>query len=411
MKFILWFLYKIGIQIGELYIYFGRFFSEKLTLLYQGRKDIWQKLLNFSHQNKKTIWVHCASLGEFEQGRPLIETIKRNHPDTFILLSFYSPSGYEIRKNYEFADLIIYLPADLGVYNKKLIQLIKPSAFIFVKYEFWWNLIRELLENNVKVFLISGVFRENDYFFNPIFKPFKSLLCQYEKIFVQDKLSADVLKSNAVSNYKIVGDTRIDNVIHRSKKAHLPQKIYNYVENKKVIVYGSIWSSDMKVVGHLTGSYPEFVHILAPHDVSHGNIEDIKKILNKKSSDYTDDSWNSNILIINNIGMLSGLYSVAKYAYIGGGYQKGIHNTLEPAVFGIPVFFGTKFKKFNEAVLMIDLEIAFVVDEHDVCSRCIDALESDEIKYKAIKDKSNLFFDENRGATEKIAFDLYPYLT
>jgi len=410
MKVILWFLYKIGIQAGELYIYFGRFFSEKLALLYYGRRDSWQKLLNFSAQNKKTIWIHCASLGEFEQGRPLIEVIKENYPDTLILLSFYSPSGYEIRKNYEFADLIIYLPADLVVYNQRLIQLIKPSIVIFVKYEFWWNLIRKLLKNNVKVFLVSGVFRKNDYFFKPIFQPFKSLLCQYGKIFVQDELSAAVLQSNGIVNVKIVGDTRIDSVIERSKLLHLPDRIKKYIENKKVIIYGSIWSSDMKVVVSLTRRYPDFVHIIAPHDVSQGNIESIKKMLNEDSSNYSDDSWNSNILIINNIGILSGLYSIAKYAYIGGGFQKGIHNTLEPAVFGIPVFFGPKYKKFNEAVCMIDLGIAFAVNEPADCIRWIETLETDMTKYKAIKNKSDNFFNSNSGATEKIASDLYPYL-
>ena len=410
MKFILWFLYSTGVRLGSLYIYFGSFFSNKLALLYQGRKDTWQKLKAFSSDNKESIWVHCASLGEFEQGRPLIERIRKDFPDIPLVLSFFSPSGYEIRKNYEFADLIIYLPADLDVCSQRLIAMIKPSMVLFVKYEFWWNLIRILLSNHIKVFLISGVFRKNDYFFNPILKSLKDLLCRYTKIYVQDDASATVLLSNGISNFEVAGDTRIDNVIFRSKFSNLPDNITKFVENKIVIIYGSIWTSDMKVVCPLIGKYDDFVHIIAPHDVSDDNIAAIKKMLNQKSSTYSDDQWNSNILIINNIGMLSGLYSIAKYAYIGGGFQKGIHNTLEPAVFGIPVFFGPKYTKFTEATRMIEIEIAFSVQEPEACIRWIDILESDVTEYAKIRDKSNHFFTSNSGATEKIVSDLYPYL-
>jgi 3-deoxy-D-manno-octulosonic-acid transferase len=411
MKFILWFLYSTGVRIGSLYIYFGRYFSKKLALLYQGREDNWQKLTTFSSDHKESIWVHCASLGEFEQGRPLIESIRKDFPGIPLVLSFFSPSGYEIRKNYAFADLIIYLPADLDVHNQRLIELINPSMVIFVKYEFWWNLIRLLVTNHVNVYLISGVFREKDYFFNPLLRPFKALLCRYTKIYVQDETSATVLLSNGISNFEVAGDTRIDSVMVRSKFAALPDRITKYVENKKVIIYGSIWTSDMKVVGPLFGRYTDFIHIIAPHDVSDDNIVAIKKMLNQTSSTYTDDQWDSNILIINNIGMLSGLYSIAKYAYIGGGFDKGIHNTLEPAVFGIPVFFGPKYSKFTEATRMIEIEIAFSVSEPEACIRWIDTLESDVNKYMKIRDKSDHFFASNSGATQKIVSDLYPFLS
>ena len=410
MKYLLFTFYTFAIRLSNVFIYIGRYFSDKLELLYQGRQSVWKKLEDFSLDNRNVVWFHCASLGEFEQGRPLIEKIKHEYPFIKILISFYSPSGYEIKKDYKLADLIIYLPSDLNTNNRKLIALINPAIVIFVKYEFWWNLINTLIEHRIKIFLVSAVFRDTDYFFSSFFKPFRVLLSGYEKIFVQDEMSAKTLIKNGLKNVSIAGDTRIDNVILRAESSVLPEQIKNYTLQKTVIIYGSVWLSDIEILVPLITYYPDFLHILAPHNVSKDYILKIQEKLGRPSDIYSDKTWKSNILLIDNIGMLSSLYKLAKYAYIGGGFEKGIHNILEPAIFGIPVFFGPNHKKFNEAVNMARLNIAFGVNSSAEAIGIISSFESDINKYKHLNQQISHFFKSNSGATEKIASEMAPFL-
>ncbi|MBK9734040.1 MAG: hypothetical protein IPO92_03345 [Saprospiraceae bacterium] len=406
MAYLLFILYTFGIWIGDVFIFFGKLFSPKLDALYRGRLGTWKQIENFSAEYKNACWVHCASLGEFEQGRPLIEKIKLYHPDVPVLLSFYSPSGYTIMKDYDKVEKIIYLPSDLPRHNKKLISMIQPSMVIFVKYEFWWNLIDELLKQNIKIYLISGVFRGDDYFLKSFFKPFLALLGQYQKIFVQDELSAEILKNHGLNNISCVGDTRIDRVIQRSKSYNIPENIHEYCGDLTVIIYGSVWLSDVPIIKSAIAAFPHFRHIIAPHDVSLSNILTFVKAVDSPSDLYSDDKWTHPILFIDNIGMLSGLYKNAKYAYVGGGFQKGIHNILEPAVFGIPVFFGPNFKKFNEAVMFQNHKLGFSVLNGQDLVDSISSFEKDSTKYLTVHHKLQEFFITNKGATEKIASEL-----
>ena len=445
MDRILFWLYTIIVHAGNIYIFLGCIFSEKLRLLNSGRQTTWKTLEKLSlgrekkvdpvNQKKdkddrrfanveqtkdglnirdvkygKRVWIHCASLGEFEQGRPVIEKIKLNHPECFIALSFFSPSGYEIQKNYDKADVIFYLPADTPDNCIRLLKLIRPDVMIFVKYEFWWNLIRVLVRNKVKIFLISGIFRKNDYFLKTIFRPFLTLLRGYKMIFLQDKTSHDIMAEHNVSNTMISGDTRIDRAIQRSKGSDVPTAIKEYVGEKKVIIYGSVWKSDMALVLNCIDRFSEFVHIIAPHDIATANVNKLMNLIQAEVCLYSDDKWLGKILIINNIGMLGSLYSLSKYAYVGGGFQQGIHNILEPAVFNVPVFFGPHHKKFNEAILLQAENIAYSVSDSTKMIETIIKFEKSEVEYSLLSKRANAFFERSKGATEKTVSYISTYL-
>ncbi len=438
MNRLLFILYTIVIRVGNIYIFIGSMFSHKLRLLKEGREETRKKLKSLREDVKRkgkitsnkikhgdliaeggtalkskyrtTVWMHCASLGEFEQGRPLIEKIKLNYPDSYLALSFFSPSGYEIQKNYDKAELIFYLPSDTPENCDSILQTIQPDIVIFVKYEFWWNLINKIVAKNIRIFLIAAVFRKNDYFFKSFFRPFLVLLRNYNMIFVQDKTSADILHKHNVTNQMITGDTRIDRVIQRSKASDVPLSIKEYAEDKTVIVYGSIWESDLNIVIHCIKRFPGFVHIMAPHDISTANVKKLKSLIPTEVCLYSDDKWSGNLLVINNIGMLGSLYSLAKYVYIGGGFQKGIHNILEPAVFRIPVFFGPNHTKFNEATILQQEKVAFSVNNASKIIEIIDRFEQSEAEYVALSKKTSDFFIRSQGATEKTHSFISRYL-
>ncbi|MBC7883892.1 MAG: hypothetical protein H7X99_00350 [Saprospiraceae bacterium] len=406
MTSILFILYSAGVWLGDVYIYFGRLFSHKLDLLYRGRQKTWAALKDFASNHTNICWIHCASLGEFEQGRPLMEKLHLHHPEISILLSFYSPSGYEIMKHYDKASVVIYIPSDLPSNNKKILSIIKPRIVVFVKYEFWWNLISELIKNNINVYLISGVFRKNDYFFMSVFRPFLNLLSGYKKIFVQDIKSSEILDHHHLHNHQVVGDTRIDRVIQRSKETGIPTNLNDYCRDRTVILYGSIWESDIPLIRELIHNKTSYIHIIAPHDINSGNVNNIRQMLEKPGDLFSDDQWKSNIIIIDNIGMLSGLYKLSRYAYVGGGFQHGIHNILEPAVYGIPVFFGPRHQKFNEALALKNQKLAFTVSKAAELLDMIDFLENNKIAYDEIRQGLNAFFQSNKGATDRIANDI-----
>lgn len=398
-------LYTAGIRAGNLYISAGSHFSAKLAKLKQGREQTID-LPDMEIASGQVIWMHCSSLGEFEQGRPLIEKLKNNMPGLRVYLSFFSPSGYEIRKDYAFADRIFYLPADLSDLNTKLLNRIRPDAFILVKYDLWWNLLTALIENKVPVYLISGVFRGDEYFFKPAFSAFVNIMKRLSRIFVQDGYSENILVQAGFSNVTRAGDTRVDRVLERASTATLPERIIKYADTKKVIIYGSVWKEDMPMVRKCLEHFVDFVHIIAPHDIDPDHISGLMTGIENKSCLYSAEKWDSDILIIDNIGMLSSLYMVARYVYIGGGFGKGIHNILEPAAYGIPVFFGPKHRKFNEAADLISLGGASQVLKPADLTTIIREMENDDAKYTAACLACSGYITDRSGATKIIAQNL-----
>lgn len=359
-------LYQIAIQIYITGIKLASLLGHNKARKWKhGRKNIFQKL----HPAKeKTAWFHCASLGEFEQGRPVIEKFRQRHPGYRIVLTFFSPSGYEIRKNYTGADVITYLPADTRKNAKKFIRKVQPDIVFFVKYEFWFNYIKALKDNNIPLYLISGIFREKQVFFKWYGAWFREQLKAFTAFYVQDKTSEQLINRILPGKVVLSGDTRFDRVHEISSKVQTNHQIADFRSGYLVFLAGSTWPADEKVIlPYLLkriSSKEKIKLIIAPHEVHEKRILDLMKTLPDDAlrlSEAGEEFSNKQVLVIDSIGMLSQLYQYADIAYIGGGFGAGIHNTLEAAVFGIPVVFGPNYQKFTEARSLIDKNAAFSV--------------------------------------------------
>ena len=411
MNHLVFFFYTIGIHLGNLYIWTVGLFRQKMQLLRKGRL----RTLKLSNQElepfRYCFWMHCASLGEFEQGRPLLEALREKYPHTKIVLTFFSPSGYEIRKNFGGADLVLYLPSDLPFQSKKLITCLRPRLFITVKYEFWWNLLQQLKKQGVPTMLIAGIFRKEDYFFHPIARPFLEILRTFSVIFVQDAASRHCLEHHRFQNVQLTGDTRIDRVIQMKQQAEVSEDILRYTAQNPVVVYGSVWPSDMDVVNHTIREFPHFCHLVVPHDIHSHNVEIIRGRMESGSSVYTRKPWTGNVLVADTVGMLASLYSIARIAYIGGGYGRAIHNTLEPAVFGIPVYMGPKHKKFAEAAALKQLGVAISLKSPGQMAEHMKEMEEKPEEYHKIKQQSEEWFTKNKGATAQILTGIEQWMT
>jgi 3-deoxy-D-manno-octulosonic-acid transferase len=407
MSFFIFSIYNFLIHVSEWTLRTGASFVQKWQLMISGRQLTWEKLTEFSKISDQPIWIHCASLGEFEQGRPVIERIREKSPTQQIIVSFFSPSGYEIIKDYQHADLVIYLPGDTLTNARKLISLVRPKTLILVKYEFWWNLLRTSIDKEIPVYVISAVFRDTNYYFRCLFRPMKNVLSRISKFYVQDKLSGDVLRKFGIENFTICGDTRVDRVITRSKIENSPAQLISFFENKQIIIYGSAWMTDIDIIRHNIDTFQNYQHIIVPHNIDPNTLNDFENKLGTMSQRYSQaETLQGNILILDAIGILSGLYRYAKYVYIGGGYGHGIHNILEPSVYKIPVFYGPNHQKFNEAVELVQEGATFVTISQTSMANKILFLDTHPDVYKNIQTKLDLYFQNNQGATETIVYEI-----
>jgi len=375
----------------------------------KGRENWQTKLIaGLSKTKSKTIWIHCASLGEFEQGRPIIEAIKQQYPETFILLTFFSPSGYEIRKNYPLADFVCYLPADTPKQAKEFINIVQPSLVIFVKYEFWLNMLEVLKQKNIPVLLTSAIFRGNQIFFKWYGGLWKNALYGFKHIFVQTEESAALLEKIHIKNLSIGGDTRFDRVVEIAQQCKPIPQIERFNNNSLVLVAGSTWPADELLLEKFSINFPNWKIIVAPHEIDESHLTNLEKILPKtcRFSSLLNLSENelkhTQILIIDNIGMLSQLYNYAHICYIGGGFGAGIHNILEAAVYGKPVLFGPKFEKFEEAKALIKAGGAFSIqDEASLMNKFSDLTKGTAL-VETCGANSRDFVAQNAGATNLI---------
>ena len=401
-------LYKLSIFLYSILIKLAAPFHAKAAQISKGRSQVFEGLQKVVKHNKPIVWVHCASLGEFEQGRPIIEAIKKQHPGYRIFLTFFSPSGYEIRKNYELADYIFYLPADTKRNAQKLIDLVRPEIVFFVKYEFWFHYITELKKRKIPLFLVSAIFRENQLFFKntPWSKWYRSMLFGFEHFFVQDKRSVELLNSIGLKNTTRAGDTRFDRVAEIAKNGKNIPLIEKFKGNCQLVVAGSTWKPDEEILVQYILSHPETKFVIAPHETKSGNIERLINLLKTQAICYTTASeetvMNKQVLIVDTIGLLSSMYRYADLAYIGGGFGVGIHNTLEAAIFGMPILFGPNYLKFNEAVTMVKLGIAFPVQDYSGTENILNTLLSDTEKRSLIESECTNFTKQNIGATQII---------
>ncbi len=407
------FIYNTGILFYRILIAFAALFSKKAKLWVDGRKNLFDRLEEkFGETNETYIWVHCASLGEFEQGRPLIEKLKSLDASHKILLTFFSPSGYEIRKHYEMADFICYLPLDTAANAKRFIAICKPKMAFIIKYEFWYHHLSALKAANIPIYSVSSVFRENQLFFKSHGTFSRHILKLIDGFFVQNAASANLLTSIGIAS-EIVGDTRFDrvNAITQSKK-DLPL-IKRFKKDNKLFVIGSSWNADIEV---LMPSINDFYLnksqignikiIIAPHEITHQTIKKIQEMLQRPSILYSQlenkDMSLYDVLIIDNVGMLSSIYAYANFAYIGGAFGKGLHNILEAATFGMPIFFGSNYSKFPEAIDLVTQGGAFSINSTKEFDTIFKQIASDEMYANQCKEITKSYVEANVGATEKI---------
>jgi 3-deoxy-D-manno-octulosonic-acid transferase len=404
------FLYNLGIQIYILIVRLVSPFNRKARLIVKGWKN-WHDLLSQNTGSRdKYIWVHCASLGEFEQGRPVIEEIRKKAPRYKILLTFFSSSGYEVRKNYPHADIICYLPPDTPANAKKFTALFNLEKVIFVKYEFWNNYISNIRRRNIPLYLISGIFRKDQYFFKWYGGFFRGMLKKFTRIYVQDEGSQKLLSSIGIENSILAGDTRFDRVLQIASNAKDISKIEQFRADEKLFLAGSSWKPDEEIIARYINSDPgKLKWIFAPHEIDEENIRRLEKLFTVscvRFSEFTGKKNDARVLIIDNIGMLSSAYRYAYIAEVGGGFGKGIHNVLEPACWSIPVLFGPAHLKFREAVELIEAGGAVSFQDYNDFKTILDRWLSDENLYRKTAESAGGYVNKNSGATAKIMSEI-----
>jgi len=401
------FIYTLVLHLYSLSVEISSFFNRKARMTRIGQwytNGILRKKID---RNAQYIWFHAASLGEFEQGRPMIETIRKQYPRYKILLTFFSPSGYEVRKNYEGADVICYLPFDTPFKVRKFINLANPSIAIFIKYEFWLNYLTELKKRNIKTYIISAVFRPNQLFFRWYGRWYRKALLCYERLFVQDEASKKLLANYGINNVEVCGDTRFDRVLEIQQNARLLPEVETFAKgDQPILVVGSSWPEDEEIIIPYFNSHPEIKMIIAPHEIHREHLLYIQSLLNRPAirlSEATEDELRTNdCLIIDSFGLLSSIYRYGWVAYIGGGFGRGIHNTLEAAVYGIPVIFGPNHQKFKEARGLVSHGGGFSINSETVFVKRMNGFIADPSSRSKAGAAAGDFVHRNAGATNKI---------
>jgi 3-deoxy-D-manno-octulosonic-acid transferase len=402
------FIYNIIVVLAGLVLRLVALFQKKIKSFVDGRKNVFSLLEKELNANDNTIWFHAASLGEFEQGRPVIEKLKKQYPDYKILLTFFSPSGYEVKKDYEHADVVCYLPLDTISNAKKFLKLVNPKLAVFVKYEFWPNYLFELKKNEVPTILISGIFREKQLFFKSYGAGMKRMLHTFSHFFVQDKNSEDLLKSINFSNVTVSGDTRFDRVHDILQQDNHLDFIHEFKDDKSTLVAGSTWSEDedflASYVNEKAKSNEKF--IIAPHNIKTEGIQRLQKSINVKTVLFSEKEGKNlkdyQVFIIDTIGILTKIYAAADIAYVGGAFRTGLHNILEPATFGVPIVIGPIYQKFNEAKDLVAIGGCITTSSQEEISTIINQLvHNADLRLKKGKIAQD-YITASLGASEKI---------
>jgi 3-deoxy-D-manno-octulosonic-acid transferase len=396
-------LYNIGIRLYFFIIWLASFFNEKAKLWLDGRNN------QHTPAHNNSIWFHFASLGEFEQGRPVLEQMRTRYPDNKVVITFFSPSGYEIRKDTPLADAVYYLPLDTAKNAREFIDTIKPRMAIFTKYEYWYHYFNELHQREIPLYVISAIFRPGQIFFKWYGGLQRKILGFVTMFFVQDSQSKQLLDGIGINNVIICGDTRFDRVWVNAQHPKSLPIIAEFKNNRQLFIAGSTWPEDEKLLATLTVKHPNRKFIIAPHEINEEKIAKLVSLLPAESviryskiSNLKSQISNLNILVIDNIGMLSSLYKYGNIAYIGGGFGAGIHNTLEAAAFGMPVIFGPNYSKFKEAKDLVALKAGFSINDERELAGITETLIEDEAFYNAASKKAKNYVEENTGATKTI---------
>lgn len=404
-------LYQISVYVYFAGILIASLFHSKASLWIKGRRNWCRRLNNALKENRKpVVWIHCSSLGEFEQGRPIIEALRRYAGNNvFILLSFYSPSGYEVRKNYALANLVTYLPLDTPRNAKRWMEAVNPTVALFVKYEFWFNIIQAAHKHQTRIFLVSAVFRPGQLFFKSYGTWYRNILRCFTRIFTQDKASAELLQTFGIENVTVSGDTRFDRVIQVASEEKIIPEAAAFADGHLVMVAGSTWESDeMLLIRYLKETEYPLKMILVPHEIHTTHMARLRKLISVPYTFFSDSSVDettrkkARIMVVDTIGLLNTLYRYGAIAYVGGGFGKGIHNILEAAVYGMPVFFGPNHEKALEALDMKAIGCGIAVASYSEFKQQMDQLIVNTKWREELSVASALYVRGKTGATRTI---------
>ena len=397
--------YNISIWLYTTAVKITALVNPKATLWVKGRKNIFHNIEKALSGNEDIAWFHVSSLGEFEQGRPVMEGFRRKYPNYKIFLTFFSPSGYEIRKNYEGADYIFYLPVDTKQNATQFLNLVKPNIAFFVKYEFWFHYLNQLNNRKIPTYIFSAIFRENQLFFKSYGTWYKKMLSFFTKIYVQNEESKQLLKTLHITNVEVGGDTRFDRVYALAKNAKPIELIEHFAKNKNVIIAGSTWEKDEELLAEYAQQTEfEVKWIIAPHEIHKSHIDKIISIFKQPVLKFSEANYNNinttNILLIDSMGILSSVYRYGTLAYIGGGFGNGIHNTLEAATYGLPVVFGPNYKRFKEACDLLELSSGFSISNFAELKSIFHTLLINENLTKKSGQSASNYVNQMRGGTD-----------
>jgi 3-deoxy-D-manno-octulosonic-acid transferase len=409
-------LYSIAIFLYGIAIRMASPFSEKARLWIKGRKD-WEDGLNQaiqSRQGGKRIWFHCASLGEFEQGRPIIECIRRDYPHLTILLTFFSPEGYEPRKNYPCVDLVSYLPLDTRRNALRFLDIARPDLAIFIKYEYWQNYLREMFRQNIPVFMVSAVFRRNQFFFRFYGRWALQTLKGIRHFFLQNEDSGKILEEFEIRNFSISGDTRIDRVWTAVQEERSFPLVERFLHGKPCLMGGSTWQADERILKQMLDVLPDWKFVVVPHEIDEDNVRRVTDLFGEETVRYTqaneESVTNYRVLVVDTLGMLTHLYRYAQLTFIGSGFGDAIHSILEPAAFGMPIFFGPKYHRFQEAVDLVAQKGVFSIRSAEELEPLLRHFAANEDERKRTGEICRRYIEERKGATQKVLDELKPLL-
>jgi len=404
------FLYSLGLALYALLLRLAAPFNPKAAAWVAGRRGLLPRIAQaLAAEAAPRLWVHCASLGEFEQGRPLIGGLREQYPGHKIVLTFFSPSGYEVRKNWPGADYVFYLPLDTAAHAQQFVAAVRPALAVFVKYEFWYYYLRELRQQSIPAVVVAAIFRPSQVFFKPWGGFFRRILSQLSYIFTQNEASAELLRGIGLQRVRVAGDTRFDTV---AATAAAPPRSLPLVEafvadGVPVLVAGSTWPEDLPALAPLLRKHARTMRfVVAPHEVSEAHLLEVEAAMPGLTVRYSQATpatvAEARLLLIDNVGMLSQLYRFGRFAYVGGAFGAGLHNTLEAAAFGLPVFFGPRYQRFQEAVALVDLGCAFPAQSAHELELAFDRLYYNEDARLRVQDVSLDYVHQHAGATNRI---------
>lgn len=401
-------IYNLGIRFYILIVRIASLFSKKASLFVSGRKIVFDELTEFSNTNNApVVWFHAASLGEFEQGLPVMQEYKLRFPEDKILVTFFSPSGYEERKNHPIADLVCYLPIDTRRNANRFIALIKPKKVFFIKYEYWFHYLKAIKSKNIQLYSISALFTLKHIFFKPHGGFHRKMLGFFDHTFVQNKPSLELLRSIGIKEASVSGDTRFDRVLKTIENPNHYPEIQLFKRGEKLCIIGSAWPSDMRILNSFVNNAPDDLKfVIAPHIIEQAHINKIASGINKNIHEYSKGKQipkNTEVLILDTMGMLSSVYQYGDFAYIGGAFGDGLHNILEAVAFGLPVVYGNKgLEKFPESLELQELGGGFIVESEKEVNSILSKLLDNETFRSETSDICKKFISQNSGATDVI---------